>query len=360
VSRPLRVCVIASSRFPVREPFMGGLEAHTHALASRLIRRGHTVSVFAAPGSDPDLGATAVPVAEFRTSTAARSDVGSPPEAWMQEHHAYLDLMLSLARGVHGPFDVIHNNSLHHLPVAMTPLLNTPMVTVLHTPPVPWLESAVGFAAPGTRFIAVSHAVRRAWRRTVSSHTIHNGVDVARWTPGGGGGPALWSGRIVPEKAPHEALLAARAAGLRIDLAGPVHDQSYFAEHVQPLLANPSARYLGHLDADGLRHAVAGASVAVVTPQWEEPFGLVAAEALSCGTPVAAYDRGALTELIDEHTGVLAPAGDIPALAEAMRRAATLDRAAARRRAVEHFSLDHMVDGYEQVYADISRVDEVA
>jgi len=356
---PMRICLIASSRFPVGEPFMGGLEAHTHALASRLIRRGHQVSVFAAAGSDPELGAVLVPAAVFTSSPAARADVGSPPEVWMQEHHAYLDLMLGLTRGEHGSFDVIHNNSLHHLPVAMSPLLETPMVTVLHTPPVPWLESAVGLAARGSRFIAVSHAVSRAWRHVVSSVTIHNGVDVDRWVPGSGGGPALWTGRIVPEKAPHEALLAARAAGLDLDVAGPVHDEDYFAEQVQPLLG-PSARYLGHLEGEGLRAAVRNASVVVVTPHWEEPFGLVAAEALACGTPVAAYDRGALSEILDQRTGVLAPAGDLAALSQAMRRAGALDRAAARRRAVSHFSLDRMVDRYEAVYAEMTHEDEAA
>ena len=359
MTAPLRICLIASSRFPVGEPFMGGLEAHTHALASRLVRRGHRVSVFAAAGSDPRLGATLVPAAVFTSSPAARADVGSPPEVWMQEHHAYLDLMMALARGEHGRFDVLHNNSLHHLPVAMSPLLETPMVTVLHTPPVPWLESAIGLAAPCSRFIAVSDAVARAWRHVVPAVTIHNGVDVSRWVPGPGGGPALWSGRIVPEKAPHEAVLAARAAGLRLDLAGPVHDEEYFAERVQPLLG-PSARYLGHLEGEALRVAVRAASVVVVTPHWEEPFGLVAAEALACGTPVAAYDRGGLPEILDEHTGVLTPAGDVAALAHAIHDAATLDRRAARRRAVAQFSLDRMVDGYEAVYAGMAQEDEVA
>jgi glycosyltransferase involved in cell wall biosynthesis len=355
----LRICLIASSRFPVGEPFMGGLEAHTHSLASRLIRRGHHVSVFAAAGSDPELGAMLVPAAVFRSSPAARADVGSPPEVWMQEHHAYLDLMLGLARGEHGPFDVIHNNSLHHLPVAMSPLLETPMVTVLHTPPVPWLESALSLAAAGSRYIAVSAAVSGAWRHVVPSVTIHNGVDVSSWTPGAGGGPALWTGRIVPEKAPHDALLAARAAGLRLDIAGPVHDEDYFVERVRPLLG-PSAGYLGHLRGEALRAAVREASVVVVTPQWEEPFGLVAVEALACGTPVAAYERGALAEILDEHTGVLVPPGDVAALAEAIRSAVVLDRAAARRRAVSYFALDRMVDGYEAVYAEMTHEDEAA
>jgi glycosyltransferase involved in cell wall biosynthesis len=355
----MRICLIASSRFPLREPFMGGLEAHTHALAHQLLRRGHRVSVFAAPGSDPALEVTTLPVAGFASSDQARRDVGSVPEVWMREHHAYLDLMMSLARGQHGRFDVVHNNSLHHLPVAMSAMLDVPLLTTLHTPPIAWLESAASFADPRARFVAVSRQVARAWRHVVDARTIHNGIDTSFWRPGPGGGGAIWTGRIVREKAPHEALDAARLAGMPIALAGPVHDRAYFEEEVVPRLG-PSARFLGHLDAKTLRDAVGCASVAVVTPQWDEPFGLVAAEALSCGTPVAAYANGALGEIVDEHSGRLALTGDTAGLAAAMHEAARLDRGAARARAREHFGLERMVDAYESVYAEIASLAGVA
>jgi glycosyltransferase involved in cell wall biosynthesis len=346
---PLRVCLIASSRFPVCEPFMGGLEAHTHALAGALKRRGHQVSLFAAPGSDPALGVTSLPRASFTLSPAARADVASTPQYWMQEHHAYLDLMLGVAQGRHGPFDVVHNNSLHHLPVAMSRAVDVPVVTTLHTPPVAWLESAAAFASPRSRFVAVSNAVSRAWSHVVESVTIHNGVDTRFWRPGPGGTGAIWSGRFVPEKAPHEAIEAALLATTPIRLAGPVHDRAYFEREIQPRLGN-QVHYLGHLTRGELRRAVGAASVAVVTPEWDEPFGLVAAEAMACGTPVAAYDRGGLREIVDTQSGVLVPAGSTEALAAALREASSRDRDAVRRRACQHFSLDRMVDRYEATY----------
>ena len=352
MTRPLRVCLIASSRFPVREPFMGGMEAHTHALASALIARGHHVSLFAAPGSDHRLGVTELPVATFRSSPTARGDVGSPPELWMQEHHAYLDLMLSLSRLEHGRFDIVHNNSLHHLPVALSRLVDAPVLTTLHTPPLPWLESAAAFAERGARFVAVSESVAHAWRHAVHASVIHNGVDTDFWRYGHGGGRAVWSGRLVPEKAPHEAVLAARRAGVPIDLAGPIHDASYFDSCVRPLLGD-EATYAGHLDATDLRALVRGAAVAVVTPRWEEPFGLVAAEALSCGTPVAAYETGALPEIVDTRTGRLARVGDVASLARAIGEAVSLRREDARLRACRFFSHARMVDDYERAYRDV-------
>ncbi len=342
---------------------MGGLEAHTHALATALIRRGHRVSLFAAAGSDPALGATELPVAAFSASETARADVGSPPEEWMAEHHAYLDLVLGIARGRHGPFDVVHNNSLHHLPVAMSDLLAVPVVTTLHTPPLPWLESAMAFAAPTARFAAVSDSVARAWRHAVDAVTLPNGVDTTAWRPargpqagpldGGTSGRAVWTGRVVPEKAPHEAVLAARRAGIAIDLAGPIHDPAYFRSAVAPLLGR-SARYLGHLEGRRLRELVRSAAVAVVSPRWDEPFGLVAAEAIASGTPVAGYDNGALSEIVDATSGVLVTPGDVDALAVAVCQATRLDRSAVRRRAVSHFSHDLMVERYEWLYRDMA------
>ncbi|MYT21952.1 glycosyltransferase, partial [Streptomyces sp. SID7760] len=97
----------------------------------------------AAPGSDPALGARELPVRKVVLSREARADSSMPSGTWMQEHHAYLGLMLDLARHGEHRFDVVHNNSLHYLPVAMASALRVPIVTTLHTPPTPWLESAI-------------------------------------------------------------------------------------------------------------------------------------------------------------------------------------------------------------------------
>ena len=136
----MRIAIIADSKFPVAEPFAGGLEAHVWHLARALRHRGHIVTLYAGSGSDTDVASSVLPVANLRPTQASRRDVSMPEEAWMNEHHAYLDLMLRLGRDLDGAFDVIHNHSLHYLPVAMAPTLRTPMITTLHTPPTPWLS----------------------------------------------------------------------------------------------------------------------------------------------------------------------------------------------------------------------------
>ena len=345
----LRICLIASSRFPVREPFAGGLEAHTHSLARALVARGHNVSLFAAPGSDDSFNVHELPVASFTQSDAARSDVGAHPDAWVQDHHAYLSLMLDLAKTGTGRFDVVHNNSLHYLPVAMSDAVKLPFVTTLHTPPLSWLESAVRFAPSSAIFAAVSEHTSRAWSDSVESTVVLNGIDTTRWVAGPGGGNAIWFGRLVPEKAPHLAIRAAKLAGIPLDLAGPALDRPYFDTEIAPLL-DDRIRYIGHLQHIHLIRAVGFASVAVVTPQWDEPYGLVAAEAMACGTPVAAFARGALPEIITPESGRLAEPDSVESLATAITESRGLDRTQVRARAVDHFSLERMVDDYERLY----------
>jgi glycosyltransferase involved in cell wall biosynthesis len=229
-----------------------------------------------------------------------------------------------------------------------------PSVTTLHTPPTPWLESAIRLGPCPVSFVAVSASTAKAWQHVVPrAQVVLNGIDLSRWVPGAGGGPLVWFGRLVPEKGAHLAAEAARAAGLPLQLAGPRADPAYFDMHVAPLLGN-GIGYLGHLSHAELVEVVSGATATVVTPRWDEPYGLAAAESLACATPVVAFDRGGLREVVDDRCALLVPPDDIDALAGALVRAKTLDRGSARRRAEQHCSAERMVDEYERLYRRLS------
>lgn len=346
--RALRIALIASARLPLREPFAGGLEVHTWQLARHLSERGHDLCVFAGPGSDPRFHVHEMP-AMPPLSAYARSDVSMPPDYFLAEHFAYLSLMLELAKD--DSYDIVHNNSLHYLPIAMAENLHAPMLTTLHTPPTPWLESAM-VTRPSRRihFAAVSRTTAEQWHGIGPEATVvRNGVDLAHWTPGPGGGTPVWYGRIVPEKGLEFAIRAAMAAGTGLRIAGPVPDLAYYNAEIVPLLGG-EIEHLGHLDHDQLPAVVGSARVVVVSPCWDEPYGLVVAEALACGTPVAAFARGALPELIDGTNGVLAAPGDIVGLAAAISEASRLDRTVVRASAERTCSLTTMIDGYEALY----------
>ncbi len=349
----LRIGVVASNRHPIAEPFAGGMEAHTWSLARGLTKRGHAVQVYAGAGSDPTLGDVHVlDESPLRLTADARRDVSMPAETFMRDHHAYQRLMLRLA--VDPDVHVVHNNSLHYLPVAMAGTLRCPAVTTLHTPPTPWLESAAG-SANGTVFVAVSAHTASLWSQRLDvAKVISNGIDLDRWPIGTGtGGYAVWSGRLVPEKGAHLAVAAAAAAGIPLLLAGPAPDPTYWHEVLEPALGR-GAQWVGHLDHAALALLVGSATVAVVTPCWDEPYGLVVAEALSTGTPVAAFARGAIPELVTEQCATLAEPEDVLGLAAAIRRSSGLSREAARAHAVRTCSADRMIDEYEQLYRSVA------
>lgn len=332
----------------------------TAVLARQLLARGHRVTLFAGEGSGAGWPRTVehIPVEPLRLSPAARSDPSMPADWVMQVHHAYLQVALHLAE--RRDIDVVHNNSLHYLPLAMARTSPAPTLTTLHTPPTPWLESALqADTDPRCRFAAVSDFTARSWSHLVAADVVPNGVDTELWRPGPGGEDLVWTGRMVPEKAPHLAARAARLTGRRLVLAGPVSDEEYFRDVVTPELGT-GVEYAGHLAHRDLVELVGASAVALVTPDWDEPFGLVAAEALACGTPVAGFARGGLPEVVAPTVGRLVPGGDVGALAAVVDEVAALDRRRCRSWAVRHLSAAAMAERYLARYAELERLRRVA
>lgn len=356
-ARPLRVLVVAPSRYPLRQPHAGGLEACVWDRVRWLRTRGHDVTLCAADGSDY-LG----DVPEFRL----------PTPAWTRpEESSDTDYPLGYAGAVDAAFeaardrliadrhlyDVVDNHSLHPAPIRWSREAEIPVVTTLHTPPLePLLEAAGQVRDSPHRFVAVSQATARAWSvEGVDAFVFPNGIDTEQWTRGDGGPSWVWSGRVVPEKAPHLAIEAARAVGAHLVLAGRIGDVDYFEQEVVPRLG-PHARYVGPLRQPDLCRLVGSSAVALVTPMWEEPFGLVIAEALATGTPVAAFDIGGVSEVLAGMPGsATVTPGDVVALGKAAAELAArgarepLTRVWTRRAAVRQHSL-------AQRYREVERV----
>jgi glycosyltransferase involved in cell wall biosynthesis len=180
---------------------------------------------------------------------------------------------------------------------------------------------------------------------------VRNGVDLDEWPLGLGGDRLVWFGRFVPEKAPHLAIEAAGRARMPLTLVGPVVDRPYFDQAIRPRLG-PDVEYVGHLTVPDLAALVGASAGALVTPVWDEPYGLVVAEALACGTPVVAFDRGGVPEVLaDSAVGSLVAPGDVEAMARAIPGAVRLDRQQVRSYAERYLSLDRMVTRYERLYS---------
>lgn len=346
------MALLGPSSYPIAEPYLGGLESFVGGLAAGLRARGHRVLLFAAAGSD---GAQPEVLAggDWRPDELSAADPSMPAEAFLREHHAHLHVLDALRTTYAGEVDVVHNNSLHYLPLSLASTLPVPMVTTLHTPPTPWLTSALSAGGSSHSFTAVSRFTARQWEPWVPhADVLHNGVDPERWAPGPGGGGVLWFGRIVREKAPHLAIAAATAAGRHLDLVGPALDAGYFAAEIAPHLGR-GVTWHGHLGGRSLAEAVGRAGAVLVTPAWDEPFGLVAAEAAMCGTPVVSFDRGGISEVLRPHVGeqigIVVAEGDVEAMAAAIAPATAMDRAAVRAAALSHLSAQTMIGRYEAV-----------
>lgn len=301
--------------------------------------------MFAHPDSDPSF--TVIPF-------TAATNPASP-----QSIAAYAAAMKAIGRIT---FDVVQNNSIHFLPPILARRLKWPMATTLHTPPYRSHRWTAGLAGKSSThvYVAISEYMGRAWQRYVGETTvIPNGIAlevfpfVAELNPANSTS-AVWYGRITPDKGTHYAAIAARDAGFSLKIAGPVEDDHYFATSVEPLLSQ-SIQYVGHTDQHSLARLIGDSTVGLVTPEWEEPFGLVCVEMLACGTPVAAFDSGAIREILSDQCARVVPKADIGALARVLGEAARKQRTACRARA-EDFSLSRMVNNYAKLYQQMVKV----
>ena len=350
----MRIAVLAHIRHAIAEPFKGGMEAHCHALCRGLRARGHEVTLFAAAGSDDPV---LVP------TVAQPYENVLPFERWhgtdrlaAYQHDGFARTFDQVRAG---SFDVVHNNSLFAPIIGWCADAAIPCVTSQHVPPVGAMRDAVAahLARPGVEVTVTSHHQVSLWPDACRNRlrVVPNGVDTDAWRPlsanseGIVGDHLTWVGRIAPNKGTAEAVRAARLAKAALLLFGPIEDRAYFTREVAPHLGDEIV-YEGHLDAARLQQEIRTSRAALVTPRWDEPFGLVAAEALASGTPVVGFARGAIPEVVGD-CGVLVPDGDVTALARVIGDVTTLDRSACRERALSRFSVERMIAGYERCYA---------
>jgi glycosyltransferase involved in cell wall biosynthesis len=249
----------------------------------------------------------------------------------------------ALARS--GEFELVHNH-LDWLPLAFGEHARAPMVTTVHG------FSGAGILPAYTRsrsaFVAISDSDRHA--RLDYAATIHHGIDLRMFPYRVARGDYLVSfGRIHPDKGTADAIEIARRAGRRLVICGIVQDERYFADAVEPHVDGDQVIFLGSV-GPRRRADVLGDAAALLHPiYFDEPFGLSVVEAMACGTPVVAYRRGSMAEVVDEGvTGYLAD--DIGSSVGAVRAAVRLDRSAVHARAVVRFGVDRMVEDYLRIY----------
>jgi glycosyltransferase involved in cell wall biosynthesis len=248
-------------------------------------------------------------------------------------------------------FDVIHN-SFDFLPLTYSELVETPVLTTIHGFSSPRILPVYQRYNASTAYVAISEADRHPSLDYLA--TIHHGIDTDAFSLHPSPGEyLLFFGRIHPDKGTVEAIEVAEQRGIPLVLAGIVQDERYFEELVAPRLDGDRICYLGPVGPDERAELLGGALALLHLISFEEPFGYSVVEALACGTPVVAFPRGSMPELIgDGTTGLLVD--DVSAAVAAVARVDGLDRAAIREQAVARFGIDRMVDAYLDAYRAIA------
>jgi glycosyltransferase involved in cell wall biosynthesis len=249
-------------------------------------------------------------------------------------------------------FDIIHNG-FDFLPLTYSGLVATPVVTTIHGFSSPQIVPVYERYDATTTYVAISDADRHP--RLHYAATIHHGIDTDAYEVAAAPGDhLLFFGRIHPDKGTADAIAVAAATGRRLVIAGIIQDERYFRDEVAPHIDGDAVQFIGPVAA-AERAAVLGQAHALLhLIHFDEPFGYSVVEAMACGTPVIAYDRGSMGELItDGATGFVVT--DMAAAVRAVDAATAVDRSVIRGRTVARFDRAAMVDRYVDVYRSILR-----
>ncbi len=330
----MRIAVLAPISWRTPPRHYGPWELFASLLTEGLVARAHDVTLFATGDS--------VTTARLQSVVAtgwSEDDTIEPKVAECLHTSAVFERS--------GEFDVIHNG-FDFLPLTYTDLVATPVVTTIHGFSSPRIIPVYAKYNDRSAYVAISNADRHPSLDYAA--TIHHGIDTDRFQLHAEPGTYLaYFGRIHPDKGAVAAIDTAAKAGLPLLMAGIIQDAHYFESQVEPRLDDDRVRYVGPVRAEERSAFLGGARALLHLIEFDEPFGLSVIEAMACGTPVVAFERGSMPELIDDGvTGRLVT--DVAGAVRAVDEVRTLDRAAIRAIAIERFGVDRMVDQYVGVY----------
>jgi glycosyltransferase involved in cell wall biosynthesis len=339
----MRIVITVDPVIPVPPGGYGGIERIVDFVIRGLTARGHEVTLLAHPSS---------------VTPARLVPYGVPPHTGARARARELWQVASYLVRNRRRYDVVHSFGRLAALVPVLPMHGLPKIQSYQRP-VPWrsVRIAARLAGESIRFTGCSTSLYAHGPRGSSRWaTVFNGAPLATYAPVPAiptDAPLAFLGRLDPIKGVHHAIAIARASARRLIIAGPrqSNDRGYFERDIAPHLSD-DIRYIGVLDDRG-KDALLGSAAALLMPiEWDEPFGIVMAEALACGTPVIGFGRGSVPEVIrDGVNGYIA--NTVAEAALAVARLPMIDRRAARADFEARFSDKAIVAAYESLYAEM-------
>jgi glycosyltransferase involved in cell wall biosynthesis len=338
----MRIAQIAPLTEAVPPKLYGGTERIIHWLTEELVALGHDVTLFASGDSN----------------TRAKLEPGWPRalrlDGAVRDANALHLAMLERVRQRAIDFDFLHFH-LDYYPFSLFSRQSTPFLTTLHGRlDLPELHPIFN-ALPGAPVVSISNSQRRPLPQAHWVRTVYHGLPEDLLTPK----PAKQSylaflGRIAPEKAVDRAIHVAQACGIPLKIAAKVDrvDAEYYEQRIRPLIVPPAVEYIGEIGDEQKSEFLSGAHALLATIDWPEPFGLVMIEAMACGTPVIAFNRGSVPEVVEDGLTGFIVEDDLGAVG-AVQRLGELDRVTVRRRFEERFTARRMAQEYLSVYRSL-------
>ena len=335
-----------------------------YELAAGMIKRGHQVSILGTGDSQAE-GAIIIPV-------IPTSFVDLPP--FENPFYAETSYLVQLAKKIEElapQFDMIHNHTYpEFINLLASEGIKTPMVTTVHAQGTPEFDDVLSLFSPAN-LISISNAHKKMFKKTLFKRIIYNGIDTDLYSFSNKKREyLLWLGGLLKAKKKDGSFMdpkgikwaieLARQTGENLLLSGNVEDMEFYNRDVKPYL-NDKIKWVGPISSEQaltLEEVISlmqGAKAFLMTINWEEPFGLVMAEAMSCGTPVIAFDKGSVSELIvDGKTGfVVVPEQGLEGLKTALSKINNINFQDCRDHVLQNFSLEKMVENYEKIYNEI-------
>ena len=343
----MKIAQIAPFEEPVPPKKYGGTERIVYHLTEELVKNGHNVTLFATGDSKTSAKLLSIFPKALRSIKIGQN---------LKAREAYKLIGLAKVIGIllKENFDIIHNHiGWRFLPFIK--ILKTKVVTTLHGPLDIGYQRFIYQKFPNSYYISISKNQREPLPKLNFVGNVYNGIDIRSFPFKEKSGNYLaFLGRMSPEKGPLEAIKIAKKMKMKLVMAAKIDlvDKEYFSKKIEPLIDNRMIKFIGEVGHKKKVQLLQNAKATLVPINWREPFGLVLTESMSCGTPVIAFKRGSVPEIIkDKKTGFIVK--NVDEAVESLKKIDQIDRRDCRKWVEEKFTSEKMANGYEKIYSKV-------